>query len=286
MNPSGETFLISNQNADGGWGYAPQQSSLVEPTSAAVLALKEGPSGAPSRGLAIEWLRNAQHIDGGWGFSAGDAESAWQTAWAVLALVHSGQARNAISKGGEWLLSVKAIQFGKDAMQFSKKILRIDYSLRGWPWLPGEASWIEPTSLTLLALDSGSGMTAATKRMNEALRYIQDRRCSGGGWNMGNPVMFDSALPARVSPTALVLLALSRLAPGSILDEDIKALRHEMHRDNGVLGLSWGLLALRTIGQDDTLARARLIAMQGGNGGWANNPYFTAVALMALRGHL
>jgi hypothetical protein len=281
----GMSFLSSNQNPDGGWGYAPQQSSLVEPTSAAILALSGTPSAAYSCQCAIDWLRSAQHPDGGWGFSSNDPESAWPTAWAVLALTRSGKATNISDLAIQWLLNVKTLQLSKDTIQAGQKILTIDLSLRGWPWLPGEAAWVEPTALALMALESSSGIDAAARR-KDGLRFIQDRRCPGGGWNVGSPVMFSSALPGRVHPTAWVLLALSKMAPGNIRSEDIKLLRAEMHRDGGAQGLAWGLLALRTMREDDAPAEARLKALQAPNGGWSNDIYSTAVAVMALRGHL
>lgn len=285
MKSSAVSFLISTQNPDGGWGYAAQQSSAVEPTSAVLLALREDPSCAESCRRGIDWLRGAQHLDGGWGFNSRDDESAWQTAWAVLALARSGEGSRVLNQGVKWLLDVKTVQFGEEAMQASKKISTVDPSLRGWPWLPGEASWVEPTALAMLALESVPGI-AATDRLNEALRYIQDRRCPGGGWNVGSPVIFASALLALVNTTAWVLLALFKLAPGSILPEDFEILRTAMHRDGGVLGLAWGLLALRTIGQDHDSAEVRLAALQDQNGGWGNNPYKTAAALTGIRGYL
>jgi Squalene-hopene cyclase C-terminal domain len=276
-------YLLSNQNPNGGWGYAPLQSSAVEPTSAVLLALREIATCAESRRRAIEWLRRTQHPDGGWGFNSSDAESAWQTAWAVLALTRSGEAGDVPNRGGKWLLNLQTLQLTQDTMQSSRKILKIDLSLRGWPWLPGEATWIEPTALSMLALESIADI-AASARMHEAICYIQDRRCPGGGWNFGNPIMFNSPLPARAHTTALVLLALRNLAPISIRPEDIRVLRSEMHRDGGVLGLAFGLLALRTLREDDPLAEVRLSKLQGQNGGWAEDLYKTAVAMMALRG--
>jgi hypothetical protein len=276
-------FLNSTQNPDGGWGYAPLQGSAVEPTSAVLLALRDIPSCAQSSRRATEWLRKAQNPDGGWGFNSNDAESAWQTAWAVLALPRSGEGEGASKRGIEWLLSVKTLQSSKETLQAAKKILKIDLSLRGWPWLRGEAAWIEPTALSLLALESVPD-NSFTEFIYEVLRYIQDRRCPGGGWNFGNPIMFKSALPAHVHTTALVLLALTRIFPKGIHPEDIGALRSEMYRDGGGLGLALGLLALRTLGEDDPLAEMRLAKLQAENGGWEDDPYKTAVVLMALRG--
>ncbi len=69
MNASALDFLISNQNSDGGWGYAPGQNSIVEPTSAVLLALIGNSLGSRSFGLGIDWLRRIQHHEGGWGFN-------------------------------------------------------------------------------------------------------------------------------------------------------------------------------------------------------------------------
>ena len=278
-------FLISNQNSDGGWGYAAGQNSIVEPTSAVLLALIENSSDSRSFGLAIDWLRRIQHQDGGWGFNSLDLESSWQTAWAVLVLALTKEGRDASDRGVKWLLSVKTAQLSQHEIQDSKKILTIDLKLRGWPWLPGEASWIEPTALTMLSLGSVNDR-AATERLHEAYRYIQDRRCPGGGWNVGTPTMFNSVLPARAHSTSLVLLALFKVFPGGVHSEDISILRREMHCDGGILSLAWGLLALRTLGKDDALAEDRLSKLQGQNGGWGNDPYKTAVVLMALRGKI
>ena len=285
MKSSAISFLLSSQNPDGGWGYAAQQSSAVEPTSAVLLALREDPSCAQSCRRAIDWIKRAQHVDGGWGYNSRDKESGWQTAWAVLALARSGEKGDVSNRGVKWLLSVKTLQLSEDTLQAGKKILTIDLSLRGWPWLPGQATWIEPTALAMLALESAQD-AVVTPRIHEALRYIQDRRCPGGGWNVGNPVMFNSALPARVHTTALVLLAFLKLSPKNVHPEDIEILRSEMRRDGGVLGLAFGLLALRTLGQDDAAAEVNLSKLQGQNGGWANDPYKTALVLLALTGKI
>jgi hypothetical protein len=39
---------------------------------------------------------------------------------------------------------------------------------------------------------------------------LADRACPGGGFNAGNGVVFDSALPPQVDTTAIALLALDR----------------------------------------------------------------------------
>jgi len=281
-------FLLTAQNADGGWAYAAGQGSTVEATCAVLIALRDEAGGAASeaRARGLAWLRQAQHGDGGWGMSAADAESGWQTACALLALEHEGDGDGALARGANWLLGTTPPELTAQGLEETRAKLSIDGGLYGWPWRRGEASWVEPTALSMLALLTVSQNPTIQARLNMAMRYLEDRRCSEGGWNFGNPVMLGAALPPRAHPTASALLALAGIAREAIRTEDVQALRNEMDRDGGTLALAWGLLALRALGEDDAGAAGRLVGQRGPDGGWNGNPYHTAVALMALRGNL
>ena len=285
MVASAQAFLLATQNPDSGWGYAAGQASTVEATAASVLALRDESAGNLARRASLAWLGAAQHADGGWGLGAGDPESGWSTAWGVLALTDDGAAADAMRRGATWLVSVKTLGLEGDGLQrVMREKFAIDPNLHGWPWLPDEAGWVEPTSLAMLALTAPSVTSAAQERLDEGTRYLVDRRCHGGGWNFGNPVMLGGQLPPRAHPTAWALLALTRVAPDVIRPEDLAALRGEMRRDGGALALAWGLLALRVLGQDDAEAANRLRAQQQADGSWNSNPFHTAVALLAERG--
>ena len=118
------------------------------------------------------------------------------------------------------------------------------------------------------------------------MRYLTDRRCAGGGWNFGNPVMLGANLPPRAHPTAWALLALAQQRRDAIRQEDVAALRAEMAHDGGALALGWGLLALAALGEEDAGATARMAGLQATDGSWNGNPYHTAVAIMARRGSI
>lgn len=293
-------FLWRTQNADGGWGYAVGHTSNVEATAAVVLALaSDAAAGVPSAAAlpppppsagereaerAIAWLVAAQRPNGGWGLTADDPMSGWQTAWAILALARPSASEAAVRRGVAWLLAVPLMRLEKaEDVRWMKDILGIDPTLRGWPWLPGQAGWVEPTALALLALAPWAARTDVRPRLDEGIRFLLDRRCQDGGWNVGNPVMFSRPLPPRAIPTAWALLALNRLMPDAVRDEDVTTLRREMHADGSTSALAWGLLALRSLGQDDRVAADRLAARQAADGGWDNSPYHTAIALRALR---
>jgi len=159
----------------------------------------------------------------------------------------------------------------------------VNTGLRGWPWQPGGASWIEPTALAMLALSLGPASDDAAERLDEAARYMLDRRCSGGGWNFGSPVMFDQRLPARVHPTALALLALRRYRPASVMPDDLAALRRDLRLDGTAGALGWGLVALHAAAESEPSEMVALQRKQQVDGSWNGNPYQTAIAIMACR---
>lgn len=85
-------WLISQQNADGGWGWAPTVSSDSNDVAAAIEALVacgQSPSSEAVR-RGIEYLRVRQASGGGFN-STGGAADANSTAWAIQALLAAGE---------------------------------------------------------------------------------------------------------------------------------------------------------------------------------------------------
>ncbi len=284
--PSAVEYLVSAQSSNGGWGYQTGHQPVVEPTAAVLLALRTeaAASDAYQRGMA--WLSSCQHPDGGWGVNENDPESGWQTAWALMALKHADNSKEAISRAASWLATEATYDIS--AEEFKKAEIP-ETNIVGalvWPWLPGQATWIEPTALAVLALDGLEGSPLAKARLNSALTYFDHYRTASGGWNVGNSGPLDTHDLPRAFPTAFVLLALASFSPASIQPIDLTALQQDMQDDSGMLAQAAGSLALRVLGEPDNLSLSTLSSGQLPDGSWEHNPFATALAMLALRGYL
>lgn len=89
---SAKTFLINNQNIDGGWSYSVGAGSDTNDTAAAVMALIE--SGvSPDNSVVtngLNYIKSAQNNDGGIGYTPGSDSDSGSDAWAISALYKAG----------------------------------------------------------------------------------------------------------------------------------------------------------------------------------------------------
>lgn len=289
----GVSFLQESHNGDGGWGYHASEHSVVEATACALLALQASAQESSLCQSGLAWLLAAQNPDGGWGVAEDDRQSGWQTAWAILALAGAAAAGQALEKAAIWLAGDTPVRGSPpDPADPQQAIVRIDLSITGWPWLPKQSSWVEPTALAILAstallrrAKAASAQANLQARVAEAVRYLQDRRCEHGGWNFGNPYMF-IALPARAEPTGLAILALASTSAETVQSEDLAALRRETKADGGPLALALAVLALKAMGETAADELSLLLSLQQADGSWSGNCYHTALALLAIGGGL
>jgi prenyltransferase beta subunit len=284
--PSSIDYLISTQNETGGWGYSPGRKSVVEPTAAVLLAIRDEPKAINTFEKGMSWLLSSQHEDGGWGINAEDPESGWHTAWALIAMKYSNQNSDSIIRAVEWLTQVSTYQITQD--EFANTKMPLSYNLEAliWPWLPGQGCWIEPTALAVLALEGIAQTQLAGTRIRAAIDYFHKNRTPSGGWDVGNAGPLDTIVLPHAYQTALVLMALTRVSIQEIQNNDLSALRLDMQQDTSILSLSSGLVALKTLGENDQEINSYISGYQLENGSWNNNPFFTAWAIMALRGRI
>jgi hypothetical protein len=203
--------LISEQNPDGGWPYV-RGTSWTEPTVYAILALlAAGHDRAAERGF--HWLRSIQRPDGGWPPQPSVDESTWVTSLVALlprervgALNHSRAIRWLLRNTGKessMVYRVRRWLLGSGAPR------EMDYA--AWPWFPGTAAWVAPTSVSILALEKEyrfQNSPAVRARVESGRRFLLVRACPQGGWNHGGvPDMAHDAVPyPEVTGMALAAL--------------------------------------------------------------------------------
>jgi hypothetical protein len=210
-------FLKENQNEDGGWSYHAGHESRVEPTAWALLALRSHANGDATSGVdrGLRFLADSQLENGGWAAASGDREGCWVTSLACWALQsHKEYAAN-LGRGLRWLSEDRpgdSSFWWRTArkIRMGKQVSAQNPALSGWSWTPHTASWVEPTSFTMIvlsreAMTPGSALLGRYK-LAEAMLY--DRMCPGGGWNCGNPMIYGVAGQPQIEPTAWALVAL------------------------------------------------------------------------------
>jgi len=280
-------FIKSHQNPDGGWGYEPRRSSLVEPTALSVLALHARGNGPEAeRGLAF--LKSCQQEKGAVGTRPDDPEGSWM-AYAALLAFHALGAGAEERRLEDWILGFEDASgtFSKEEASAIKARFRYDASIPGWSWTPRTTAWVEPTSLFILALIH-SGVPVTAKRILSGVELLIDRAVPSGGWNFGNPFSSSYELEASVMSTALALCALSAAGVPEDRPEIRGGLRfasRALDKDISTASLAWLLLAMRSYPSAALFLgglTARLARLQRSDGSFRENFFETALAFLVL----
>jgi len=282
-------YIKAHQNPDGGWGYEPGRTSLVEPTGlCSLVLLARGDGAAAARGLAF--LKTCLKPSGAIGINPGDAEGSWM-AYAALLAFHAFGASTEADKLKAWIMTFEDAsgRFSKDEIAVVAARYRYDASIPGWAWTPRTTAWIEPTALFILALVR-TGVPASEKRIASGLDLILDRRVPSGGWNFGNPFSKSFELEATAMSTALALAALGAAGwPESrpAVAGGIRYLNKSLAGEVSTATLAWSVVALKSFTGTRGRARAeadRLAGLQSTDGGFRRNLFETAIAFLVLSG--
>ncbi len=287
-------YLQKVQNADGGWGYYAGKMSFSEPTSFAILALGNSELYGVTTQKGLAWLTNQQLKDGGWKVSSNDDEASWVTSLAVIVLTTLGGTDKQVCPwhkttrdlGVSWLLSTHGYLLSEE------KGLRLNTKARGWPWMEGNSSWIEPTAYALIALklamsQHDSGLASFTKRIRDAEALLFDTMCEGGGWNYGNNRVLGVNLRPYLSTTALTLVALQGCEENEkahkAIQQSLNYIKASVSHELSVLSLAWSIICLDIYGGETAPLCASLYSLQKDNGSWEDNACLTALSLLALK---
>ena len=207
-------FLRNSQNLDGGWGYFTGKQSWLEPTTYAMLAL-DGTKNSEAR-LDSAWklVRSWQTPEGSSRPTGQVSGGTWITAHVVTLACVRKVYDDSVRSSVDWMLRVSGAESTLTNRVISQLHIiktKMDFSHKGWPWREGNASWIEPTAHSLVALKKVASQYRGPElqgRVREGEALILSRRCTDGGWNCGNPNTLNFDLPSYPETTGIALLGL------------------------------------------------------------------------------
>ena len=227
----------SQQNTDGGWAYS-RGCSWTEPTALVLLAQTATGIDRTAFAPGAQFLRSLQGADGGWKPQANVAESTWVTALVALLPAETiglTQRRRAL----DWLKR----QTGRESGWRYRLTQRLNGNKEefpeGWPWFPGAAAWVIPTSFSILAF---AGEPDLSSRVAEGRRFLLGHMCADGGWNHGSNRALGRDGDSYPETTGIALLALREAQLDRSLDRAKKHL-DTCRTAEGIAWLRMGLAA-------------------------------------------
>ena len=241
--------LLDLRQGPGVWGYRARSRPAAEPSCLAALALiAGGRESSDDRAIALATARrlaSTRNADGSVGVVADLPGPGWPTPFALLLWSALGRFEAERAAAIDWLLGIA----GTTKAHVQDDPLGHDGTIVGWPWIAGTHSWVEPTAQALLAL-AKEGRVGHPRAL-DGVRLLVDRAIPSGGWNLGNPVVFGTALRPLPGPTGLALLALAATRRRSeAVDAALGYLREALAGTLAPISLGWGLLGLRAWGAE------------------------------------
>ena len=245
--------LRSRALEGGGFTMFPGGTYRPDATAWAVLSLAATRSGARDHdviGSGRSRLAAGQLEDGRVSISPSDPDSFWPTPLVILAWHGSEKHAGARSHAIDFLLKTS----GKHWVKEEDSPLAHDTSIPGWSWTKDTHSWVEPTSLSILALRiSGFG---EHDRVREGIRLLMDRQLPAGGWNIGSTLVYGKEAYPQSDCTGIALSALAGYIPQREVEKSVRYLRSQVKRLRTPLSLGWGILGLGAWGHRPDQATA------------------------------
>jgi hypothetical protein len=209
-----------------------------EATCWAILALSNSPSCRDMVRRARARLAADQFPDGSICVSREHPKTFWPTSLAILAWQQSAEHRKSQAKAVQFLLET----IGEHSPKDPDSPLAHDTDLKGWPWIGGTRSWVEPTGLAMMALRiAGYG---DHERLREGARLLLDRQLPHGGWNYGNTLVFGQELRPMPLNTGIALNAVRNETPLENIQGSLTYLKNRVTSLRTPRSLGWSLLGL------------------------------------------
>lgn len=162
-----KNYLLNNQNADGGWGYAVGGDSDTNDTAAAIMALVEAGLNPVDEAIvnAVNYLKSAQNNDGGFGYMPGSESDSGSDSWIISAIYKIKQNPNDWNKnGGNPIAHLQTLQDADG----------------GFWWLPPGTSEWNNKAMTAYAVIALAGKSFPVGYYNKANTGKYHIRIEGG----------------------------------------------------------------------------------------------------------
>jgi hypothetical protein len=222
----------------GGFALKPHGDYRPDATCWAILALLGDPANRDLIMRARARLAADQFPDGKVCVSKEHPKAVWPTALAVFAWHQSPEYRKNQALAAQFLLR----SGGEHWPVSAEAPAAHNTDLKGWSWITGTHSWVEPTSLAMMALKlAGYGRHA---RVQEATRLLLDRQLPQGGWNYGNTMVFNEELRPMPMSTGIALNALRNETPVENIQRSLNYLNSRAISLQTPRSLGWSLLGL------------------------------------------
>jgi hypothetical protein len=247
MKSNDAAFLIVNelrrrQLDDGGFAGKPGGTYRPDATAWAMLALASTGDDAVLLKKAGSKLARSRLADGSVAMSGKWPAVAWPTSPAVLAWMSVPGFDAEVAGSVRFLLENLGVHWERKP----DSPLSHDTAIKGWPWVTGNHSWVEPTALGVIALCISGN--SGHDRVGEGIRLLEDRQLSSGGWNYGNTRVFGKELEPMPENTGVALSALAGMTPKVRIGRSLSYLATSVPGRFTPLSLGWGLLGLSAYG--------------------------------------
>jgi hypothetical protein len=238
--------LRTRARPGGGFMASPRYPDVERPDATAwgILALRLHGAGAVELRPARTALAGLQDPRGAVPLHPGSNAVVWPTPLVALAWHGDPELGASVRAAVGFLL-----ESGGVPLQQTPE-LGHDMSLRGWSWVLGTHSWVEPTALALMALElHGRG---AHERALEARRLLLDRCLANGGWNYGNTTAFGAELRPSPDSTGVALAALAgheavERGAAESMRRSVEYLEEKWQTLQTPLVVGWALLGLSAL---------------------------------------
>ncbi|MDO8970638.1 MAG: hypothetical protein Q7U74_08120, partial [Saprospiraceae bacterium] len=208
-------LVCSRALPEGGFSVKGDGVFRPDATAWAILALKSGSCCDEYIAKACWRLAQSQLPDGRVPLITAIPAAYWPTALAVIAWQKSVGYGESVQKAVAFLIKNTGLHYTKT----KDSVAAHDPEIKGWPWVEKTHSWVEPTSMAVLALKSSRH--GEHPRVLEAVRMLLDRQLPSGGWNTGNTLVFGKELLPVPESTGHALTALNNFTNTEVVQKSL-----------------------------------------------------------------